>query len=90
MEFLVFQRADSALIVVPALFQPPLACQRQGPVHLVGRCDLELEDFSPAIATALAEAGFARVDGPDWHLLQPRLQRVHAAGDQAAAFDAVE
>lgn len=75
MEFLVFERADSALIVVPALFQPPLACQRQGPVHLVGRCDLELEDFSPAVAAALAEAGFANVDGADWLVLQPRLQR---------------
>ena len=92
MEFLVFQRADSALIVVPALFQPPLACQRHGPIHLVGRCDLELEDFSPSTAAALAEEGFARVEGADWHMLRPRLQRVHAPDDPAAprAFDAVE
>lgn len=86
MEFLVFQRADSALIVVPALFQPPMACQRHGPVHLVGRCDLELEDFSPAVAAALAEEGFARVDGPDWAVLQSRLQRLRAPRDPEPAL----
>lgn len=85
MEFLVFQRADSALIVVPALFQPPLACQRQGAVHLVGRCDLELDDFSPAVAAALADAGFAHVEGADWLILKPRLQKVRERDESGVA-----
>lgn len=74
MEFLVFQRADCALVVVPALFQPPIACQRQGPIHLIGRVDLELDDFSAEVASALAANGFAHVHGADWLLLQAHLQ----------------
>lgn len=85
MDFLVFQRADSALIVVPALFQPPLACQRQGPVHLVGRCELDLDDFSAAVAAALAQDGFARVDGEDWQRLRGRLPSLPSAGPSTVA-----
>ena len=81
MEFLVFQRTSSALIVVPAVFQPPLACQRQGPIQLVGRCDPELDDFSPFVAAALAQDGFAQVHGEDWLLLQNALQRRSDAAD---------
>ena len=80
MDFLVFQRADSALVVVPALFQPPIACQRRGPIHLIARCGLELDDFSESVAAALARDGFADVHGTDWLLLQAHID-VHGMGD---------
>ena len=65
MEFLVFSRADSALLVVPALFQPPLACRRTSSITLAAVCDLELDDFAPDVVAALARDGFASIRGPD-------------------------
>jgi hypothetical protein len=79
MEFLVFQRADSALLVVPALFQPPLACQRQGPVRVIGRCEVDLERFSEAVATGLAQDGYASIAGADLAVLRAQLERVPAS-----------
>lgn len=83
MEFIIFERADSALLVVPALFQPPVACGRGAALRIVGRCDVEIEDFSPRVAAELADAGFAHVEGDDWAVLQPFLRDMHA--DAAAA-----
>lgn len=73
MEFLVFQRADSALLVVPALFEPPLACQRAGAAHAIGRCDIELDGFSPAVADAPAARGYASAVGDDLLTLRSRM-----------------
>jgi hypothetical protein len=84
MEFIIFERADSALLVVPALFQPPVACGRDGPLRVLGRCDVEIEDFSPRVAAELAAAGFAHVEGADWALLRPFLHDVPADIDRAA------
>ena len=72
MEFLVFRSADRALVVLPALFQPPLACRRQGDIRLVGRCDVELDDIDPAIAGALARDGYARLDDAGWRAFRHR------------------
>jgi len=69
MEFLVFRRTDSALVVVPAMFQPPLACRRHGALTFAAVCDIDLDAFTPDVMTALALDGFACIRGPDWALL---------------------
>lgn len=74
MEFVIFQRADSALLVVPALFQPPISSQASGPIHAVGRCDVELDDFSPAVAASLSEKGFAEIDDGDLQVVRSALE----------------
>lgn len=80
MEFLVFRRACSALIVAPAFFRPPVAFLRQWPVRLICRCDLELDEFSPPLAAEIAEHGFAVARDGDLQLLEARLtQPVPAA-----------
>lgn len=69
MELLVFRRTDSALVVVPAMFQPPLACRRDGLLVFSAVCDIEVDDFTDDVVAALARDGFAVVRGPDWDLL---------------------
>ena len=75
MEFLVFRRADSALVVVPAMFEPPLASRRDGLVF-TAVCDIDLDAFTPEVIEALERDGFACIRGPDW-------QALAAAGDFA-------
>lgn len=74
MQFLVFQRADSALLVVPALFQPPLATRAEGALAPLGTCDLELEQLNPSVADSLARHGYAVVEGQEWSSLQVAIQ----------------
>ena len=75
MEFLVFRRADSALVVVPAMFEPPLASRRDG-LAFTAVCDIDLDAFTPDVIEALERDGFACIRGPDW-------QALAAAGDFA-------
>lgn len=69
MEFLVYRRADSVLLVVPAMFRPPLACRRAGPLAFAEVCDIDLEAFTPDVVEALSTEGFACIRGPDWATL---------------------
>lgn len=69
MEFLVFQRTDSALLVVPAMFQPPMACRRDGALQFYAVCDIDLDTFTPEVIAALHQDGFACIRGPDWEVL---------------------
>ena len=75
MEFLVFRRADSALVVVPAMFQPPLTSRGEG-LTFAAICDIDLDAFAPEVLEALERDGFACIRGPDW-------QALAAAGDFA-------
>lgn len=69
MDFLVFRRTDSALIVVPAMFQPPLACRRDGLLTFAAVCDIELDAFTADVVESLSTDGYACVRGPDWNLV---------------------
>lgn len=84
MDFVIFRRADSALLVVPALFQPPIACTLGGPMQRLGHCDLEIERFSPRVAAQLAEAGFALVTDDDLDVV--RIALLAAADEPGEAI----
>lgn len=73
MEFLVFKRTDGALVVVPAMFQPPLACRGDGPLTFAAVCDIDLDAFTPDVVAALSADGYACIRGPDWALLATAL-----------------
>jgi len=73
MEFLVFRRTDSALLVVPAMFQPPLACGSPRDLQTLGRCDLDLDAFSPRIVADLGLQGFALIEDRDLEVLRSQL-----------------
>jgi hypothetical protein len=92
MQFLVFKRADSALLVVPSLFQPPLATRTEGPLVALGVCELDVDRLDPAITAELGRHGYAVVYGDDWAALQVTLQlathRTAADTDATAAEEA--
>ena len=81
MEFLVFRRTDSALVVVPAMFQPPLACRRDGILTFAAVCDIDLDAFTPDVVAALSADGYACVRGPDWNLLADAMDLTQATED---------
>lgn len=74
MKFLLFRRADSALVVVPSLFQPPLASRSGGALQPVGECDLDLDALNPRIAFELGQHGFALLQGEEWAALEVAMQ----------------
>lgn len=73
MEFLVFRRTVGALLVVPAMFHPPLASQRGSPLTFDSVCDFDLDALSPDVVAALAQDGFACIRGPDWDLIEAAM-----------------
>ena len=79
MEFVIFERADSALLVVPAMFKAPLGCGDLQQLRPLGRCDVELEDFSPDVVASLGLHGFAQIQGDDLARIRPLLQRIGIA-----------
>lgn len=81
MEFLVFRRTDSALVVVPAMFEPPLACRRDGMLTFAAVCDIDLDAFTPDVVAALSAHGYACVRGPDWNLLADAMDLTEATED---------
>lgn len=74
MQFLLFKRSDSALLVVPSLFQPPLATRAEGPLVALGVCELDVDRLDPAVTAELRRHGYAVVYGVDWAALQVTLQ----------------
>ncbi|MFZ5657003.1 MAG: hypothetical protein ACOY37_08115 [Pseudomonadota bacterium] len=74
MEFLVFRRTDGALVVVPAMFHPPLASRRGGLLTFDSVCDIDLDALSPDVVAALAQDGFACLRGPDWDLIEAAMK----------------
>jgi hypothetical protein len=85
MKFLVFRRADSALVVVPSMFQPPLACGGPHELQAVGHCYLDLDAFSASAITELGIHGFALIDGADLVMLHAHLQPRPTLSAEAAA-----
>lgn len=55
----VYRRSDGALVIVPALFQPPIALEREGRLVLLGEADVELAGLSDALVEQLGLHGYA-------------------------------
>jgi hypothetical protein len=51
------------------MFQPPVACRREGALTFAAVCDIDLDAFTPDVVTALALDGYACIRGPDWEML---------------------
>ena len=84
MEFLVFRRTDSVLVVVPSMFQPPLSSRQGGTLSFAGVCEVEIGDFTPDVVAALTQDGFACIPGPDWDVIagiESRLLKAEEAED---------
>lgn len=76
----VYARMDGALVVVPALFQVPVALERSGPLRRIGAADLELAELSEAFVDAMGIAGFAIASGEQEVLLRELVTDPSAAG----------
>lgn len=59
----VYARIDGALVVVPALFQVPVALERSGPLRRVGAADLDLAQMPEDFVEAIGAAGYAEACG---------------------------
>lgn len=55
----VYRRSDGALVIVPALFQPPIALEREGALVLLGEADIGLAGLSDALVEQLGLHGYA-------------------------------
>lgn len=59
----VYARLDGVLVVVPALFQVPVALERSGPLRRVGVADLDLTQMPDDVVEAMGASGYAEVYG---------------------------
>lgn len=59
----VYARLDGVLVVVPALFQVPVALERSGPLRRVGAADLDLTQMPDDVVEAMGTSGYAEVCG---------------------------
>jgi hypothetical protein len=48
-------------------------------VRVIGRCEVDLARFSEAVATGLAQDGYACIAGADLAVLRAQLERVPAS-----------
>lgn len=90
MQFLVFRRADAALLVVPTVFQPPLVSRAGGELVPLGEYDLDLDALDPGVALDLGMQGYAVVRGEDWANLEVALQLTARSGSAEARPEAPE
>jgi hypothetical protein len=59
----VYARLDGVLVVVPALYQVPVALERTGPLRSVGAADLDLTLMPDAFIEAMGASGYAEARG---------------------------
>lgn len=59
----VYARLDGVLVVVPALYQVPVALERTGPLQPVGAADLDLTLMPDAFIEAMGASGYAEARG---------------------------
>lgn len=59
----VYARLDGVLVVVPALFQVPVALERSGPLQPLGTADLDLTLIPDAFIEAIGASGYAEARG---------------------------
>lgn len=56
----VYARLDGVLVVVPALYQVPVALERTGPLQPVGAADLDLTLMPDAFIEAMGRPGMPK------------------------------
>lgn len=66
----VYARLDGVLVVVPALFQVPVALERTGPLQSVGTADLDLTLVPDAFVEAMGALGYAEARGEQESLIR--------------------
>lgn len=59
----VYARLDGVLVVVPALYQVPVALERTGPLRPVGAADMDLTLMPNAFIEAMGASGYAEARG---------------------------
>ncbi|HTH27513.1 MAG TPA: hypothetical protein VL918_03480 [Sphingobium sp.] len=80
MDIRVYRRSDAALVVVPGLFQPPVALEREGALRPLGTVEIELNLLSDELVADIGLNGYAIARGPDEALIRTRAGRRLAAG----------
>lgn len=75
MVFNVFRRPDGVLVIVPALFQPPIALEREGQLRALGEADVPLSVLTDALVEQLGVSEYAVADGVDAALLRTAAAR---------------
>ena len=75
MRFNVFRRSDGALVVVPALFQSPLAVAAEGELRRLGSAYVDLETLSEPLVEHIGLNGYAIARGVDEALLRSATER---------------
>jgi hypothetical protein len=71
----VYARLDGVLVVVPALYQVPVALERTGPLRSVGAADLDLTLMPDAFIEAMGASGYAEARGDQEELIRGAVDR---------------
>lgn len=75
MDIRVYRRGDHALIVVPALFQIPVALEREASLRLLGEATIDLELLTDDLVRDIGLYGYAVARGADEALVRTRVRR---------------
>lgn len=73
MHMRIYRRSDGRTVMVPALFQSPVAIQREGALAAMGLVDVDLLEFSETLIDAMGEAGYAVAEGRDAAVINAAL-----------------
>ncbi|WP_144817004.1 hypothetical protein [Aerolutibacter ruishenii] len=80
MELRVYRRADDALVVVPSLFQSPLALSKHSALRQIGVATVELAHLGESLVADIGIHGYAIATGADEALIRMCVDRATAAG----------
>lgn len=70
----VYARLDGVLVVVPALFQVPVALERAGPLRQVGQADVDLGLIPDVLVDAMGTLGYAEACGEHEALIRGAVE----------------
>lgn len=71
----VFARVDGVLVVVPALFQVPVALERSGPLRRVGAAEFDLAQMPQDFIEAMGASGYAEASGEREAFIRDAVER---------------
>lgn len=75
----VFGRPDGTLVIVPALFQPPMVLEREGALRLLGQADVELSALSDSLVEQLGLSGYAVAGNADAPIIRAAVVALDAS-----------
>lgn len=81
----VYTRLDGVLVVVPALFQVPVALERTGPLHRVGAADLDLAQMPDSFVDAMGALGYAEASGDEQTVILGAVERIAESARRAGS-----